>query len=314
MRAFILLFLLVPVGFSDSAVNQSQEQKPQGTPLAFNQLGPKHPGQRSSYASVCGIGDRRRLVIRDHETWANVWKQINSGPRAFSWEGPGSKPIRTPLPPPPEIDFSRNMLLVVTMGSEPNGGYGIIVDGVYEQANQLEVVVHNVSPGRRCITPQVVTSLIDIVELEKREGLVTFHDLDIVRDCAKRDRSSDGPSNKSSDLSHGKPQLSRSKESHESALVFPNSVLWSDWCPGTNSHSRTFGRWCRLTASTVNHRYRALAFCHSVFTKGADGNVMSEPQRAVEQIVRARENSCREIWEDNLGPYLTCKGFFDHVE
>src|ERR1043165_4400433 len=176
----MLLFLLVPVGFSDSAVNQSQEPKSQVTPLAFNQLGPKRPGPRTSYASLCGIWDRRRMVIRDRETWVAVWKQIHSSPRSFSWDGPGSKPVRTIPPPAPEIDFSRNMLLVVTMGSVPNGGYGIIVDGVYEHDNQLEVVVHNVSPGRSCGTPQIGTSPIDIVELEKREALVSFREVEFL--------------------------------------------------------------------------------------------------------------------------------------
>jgi hypothetical protein len=184
MKAFILLFLLVSVGFSDSAVNRSQEPKSQGTPLALNQLGPKRSGSRTSYSVVCGILDRRRMVIRDRETLADVWKQIYSGPISFSLI-PEGKPIPALPPPPPQIDFSRSMLLVVTMGSEPTSGYAIIVDGVYEHGNRLEVVVRNVSPGRSCGTFQSMTAPVDIVELEKREGLVIFRDLDIVTDCSQ---------------------------------------------------------------------------------------------------------------------------------
>lgn len=125
------------------------------------------------------------MVIRDRETWGDVWKQIYSAPISFSWAGPGSERIRSVPPPPPEIDFSRNMLLVVTMGSEPNSGYAITVDAVYEHANQLEVVVRNTSPGRSCFTLQMGTSPVDIVELEKREGSVVFRDLDIVTDCSQ---------------------------------------------------------------------------------------------------------------------------------
>jgi hypothetical protein len=96
------------------------------------------------------------------------------------------------------------MLLVVTMGSEPTSGYAIIVDGVYEHGNQLEVVVRNVSPGRSCGTFQSMTAPVDIVELEKREGSVTFRDLDIATDCNQtRPYLSDGPSNKSLDRSGG---------------------------------------------------------------------------------------------------------------
>ena len=185
MKTLILLFLFVTVVFSNAAVDLSQEQKPQGTPLPITQLGSKRPGPRTSYALICGIWDRRRMVIRDRETWCDVWKQIYSAPISFSWTGPGSERIPTVPPPPPEIDFSRNMLLVVTMGSEPNGGYGITVDGVYEHANQLEVVVRNISPGRGCFAAQVVTSPVDIVELEKREGSIIFRDLDSVTDCTQ---------------------------------------------------------------------------------------------------------------------------------
>jgi hypothetical protein len=184
MKALILLFLFATVMVSDSAVDLSQEVKPQGTPLAFAQLGPKRSGPRSSYAVVSGVWDRRRMVIRDRETWADVWKQIYSGPRSFAL-GPGGEKVPNLPPPLPQIDFSHNMLLVVTMGSEPTGGYAIVVDGVYEHANQLEVVVRNVSPGRNCFTFQYVTQAVDIVELEKREGSVVFRDVDIVTDCSQ---------------------------------------------------------------------------------------------------------------------------------
>src|SRR5213078_4432177 len=175
MKALILLFLVVIVVVSDSAVDLSQEVKPQGTPLAIVQLGPKLSGARSSYAVISGFRDRRRMMIRDRETWGDVWKQIYSGPISFSWTGPGSEKVPNLPPPLPQIDFSHNMLLVVTMGSEPNGGE-ILVDGVYEHANQLEVVVRTVSPGRSCFTTQVETQSVDIVEVEKREGSVVFRD------------------------------------------------------------------------------------------------------------------------------------------
>ena len=189
MKPLILLFLFATVMASHSAVDLSQEVKPQGTPLAMVQLGPKRSGPRTSYAVVSGFRDRRRMVIRDRETWADVWKQIYSGPISFSWNGPGSEKVPNLPPPAPQIDFSHNMLLVVTMGSEPNGGYEIVVDGVYEHANQLEVVVRNVSPGRSCFNLHIVTSPVDIVELEKREGSVVFRDVDIVTDCSQMRRA-----------------------------------------------------------------------------------------------------------------------------
>jgi hypothetical protein len=188
MKALILLFLFATVMVSDSAVDLSQEVKPQGTPLAIVQLGPKRSGPRTSYAVVSGVSDRRRMVIRDRETWVDVWKQVNNGPRSFTL-GPGGEAVPNLPPPAPQIDFSHNMVLVVTMGSEPTGGYAIVVDGVYEHANQLEVVVRNVSPGRSCFTFQYGTQPVDIVEVEKREGSVVFRDVDTLTDCSQMRRA-----------------------------------------------------------------------------------------------------------------------------
>jgi hypothetical protein len=184
MKGFTLPLLIVTSVVSISAVDASQEVKPQGTPVPFSQLGPKRPGPRTSYINISGFSDRRRMVIRDRETWVEVWKQINSGAVSFSIPGPGQKRVPN-VAPFPEIDFSRDMVLVVTMGSEPNGGYWIVVDGVYEHANQLEVVVRNVSPGRNCFTTQIVTQAADIVVLPKREDSVVFRDVDIVTDCSQ---------------------------------------------------------------------------------------------------------------------------------
>src|SRR5260221_13684501 len=164
MKALILLFLFATVMVSDSAVDLSQEVKPQGTPLAIVQLGPKRSGPRTSYAVVSGVWDRRRIVIRDRETLGDVWKQINSGPISYSLS-PGGEKVPNLPPPAPQIDFSHNMLLVVTMGSEPNGGYEVVLGGVYEHANQLEGVVRKILAGRHCFTPPVRTPTVDIVEV-----------------------------------------------------------------------------------------------------------------------------------------------------
>lgn len=129
------------------------------------------------------------MVIRDRETWADVWKQIYGGPFSFSWTGPGSEKVPNLPPPAPQIDFSHHMLLIVTMGSKPPGAYEIVVEGVYEQANQLEVVVRNVSPGRSCFNQQYGSQPVDIVEIEKREGPVVFRDVDIVTDCSEMRRA-----------------------------------------------------------------------------------------------------------------------------
>ncbi|MBA3766557.1 MAG: protease complex subunit PrcB family protein [Acidobacteria bacterium] len=170
------LLVLLLIGFpARSALRASQDTTAQGTPLPITQLGPKRSGPRFSLTLGSGIWDRRRMVIRDRETWSDAWKRIHS-------PGPTHDPYPT-MPPLPAIDFSREMLVVVTMGERPTGGYAIIVDGVYERAKQIEIVVRNISPGRGCGTTQSLTQPVDIVQLPKREGSIVFRDLEVVNEC-----------------------------------------------------------------------------------------------------------------------------------
>jgi hypothetical protein len=169
-------FALVLIGFPGrSALPVGQDTTSQGTPIPMTQLGPKRSGPRSSFTNESGIWDERRMVIRDRETWFDVWKRINS-------PGPTRAPYPTMLPLP-EIEFSRDMLLVVTMGARPAARYAIIVDAVSERAKQIEIVVRNVSPGLGCIETQSLTQPVDIVQLQKREGSIVFRDLEVVTQC-----------------------------------------------------------------------------------------------------------------------------------
>src|SRR5713226_8725464 len=126
-------------------------------------------GSNTSPIWNSGIWDELRIVIRDRQTWGSVWKRICR-----------LDPFHDPYPsllPLPEIDFSSEMLVVVSMGQRPNGGYRIIVNSARERDNQLEVEVHNISSCG--LTPQVMTAPIDIVRLTKTDLPVTFREVEV---------------------------------------------------------------------------------------------------------------------------------------
>lgn len=81
-----------------------------------------------------GMATRQRLVIRDGAAWADVWKQITS-------------PFQ-PVPPVPEVDFAKNVLILAAMGTRSSGGYSIAVDEVHIVAGGARVSVTEVSPAR----------------------------------------------------------------------------------------------------------------------------------------------------------------------
>jgi hypothetical protein len=87
------------------------------------------------------------------------------------------------LPPLPEIDFSREIVIVVALGVRPSGGYGIIVDGAYERDKQLKIVVRSISPGKGCIVTAALTQPVDIVRLPKTVRSVVFREAEVMHEC-----------------------------------------------------------------------------------------------------------------------------------
>ena len=74
-----------------------------------------------------------RLVIKTREEFNDFWKR-------FTAHMPPDN-----VPSPPEIDFSKEMIVVSAMGQRPTmGPYAIFIDGACEVDGQVEVFVSNV--------------------------------------------------------------------------------------------------------------------------------------------------------------------------
>lgn len=91
-----------------------------------------------------GIGEARRLVIRDANAWANFWSELGVGDR-------------------PAVDFTRDMVVAVAAGQRPTGGYEIAVDRVRQANGELTVEVVETAPGPNCVTTASLTQPVDVV-------------------------------------------------------------------------------------------------------------------------------------------------------
>jgi PrcB C-terminal len=165
----VLSLLLLLVAFAGVTVLNANQDSDKGTPVPFTELDPKRPGPRRSLKVNSGILDPLRVVVRDRDAWLKMWKLLSS--KQF------------PRPPLPEIDFSREMLIVVGMGERNSGGYDIIVDGVYERDKKLEVDVKSTSPGRACGVPGSITEPADVVRVQKSDYPVVFRETNVTREC-----------------------------------------------------------------------------------------------------------------------------------
>jgi hypothetical protein len=83
-------------------------------------------------------------------------------------------PSQQPKPIPPEIDFAREMVIVVALGQISTGGYGIGVQDIQEGNDSVEVTVAKLSPGPNCLVIQIETAPLDIVRLKKTTKPVVF--------------------------------------------------------------------------------------------------------------------------------------------
>jgi len=109
------------------------------------------------------------LVIRDRDKFDELWKELNR--------------FGSDKPPLPEVDFSREMIVVAVMGARPTSGYAIIIDCACEVENRLEVQVRSTNYLRCGLQFPVVTAPVDIVRLPKTELPVVFRETEVVSDC-----------------------------------------------------------------------------------------------------------------------------------
>lgn len=94
--------------------------------------------------SHTGIGEARRMVIRDANAWAAFWSELGAGER-------------------PDVDFTKNVVVAVTTGQRPAGGYEIAVDRVTQTAGELGIEVVERTPGPNCVTSSAPTQPVDVV-------------------------------------------------------------------------------------------------------------------------------------------------------
>jgi hypothetical protein len=109
------------------------------------------------------------LVVRDPAAWAEMWAAI--------WKR------HSPLPELPQVDFAREMLVVVALGERLTGGYGILVDSAVATPDRLEIWIRAISPGPSCGVTLALTQPVDIARLPRSDGVVRFHDRTEERAC-----------------------------------------------------------------------------------------------------------------------------------
>jgi len=162
VRLGSLAFAVLAAGCATSEVSTS----PPGSSISIVRL----RSEPYSFTFVSGFNEPARLMVRDPATWQAVWVQTFRG--------------ASPLPPLPDIDFSREMVVVVALGSHSSGGYGILIEGASEAgADGVELAIHSISPGPKCGVTGAFTQPVDIARMPRRDGAVRFVERNEVTHC-----------------------------------------------------------------------------------------------------------------------------------
>jgi hypothetical protein len=74
----------------------------------------------------------------------------------------------------PAVDFSKNMVIAVFLGSRPSSGYQVQITGVRREGDALVVSWAERRPGRDQMAAQVMTAPSHIVAVPRFDGPVKF--------------------------------------------------------------------------------------------------------------------------------------------
>lgn len=109
-----------------------------------------------------------RLVIKNGDEFSNFWKRLNARVPTGSW-----------VPPLPEIDFSKEMVVVAAMGVRPSSGYWTIIDGACEVDGHVEVFVSNVEDVSCVGQMAILTYPADAVRLPRTDLPFVFRETQV---------------------------------------------------------------------------------------------------------------------------------------
>jgi hypothetical protein len=116
-------------------------------PLAFSTI---YRGTQSH------IEEPREVVIRTAGEWSELWK------------------AHAPAAPVPIVNFRREMVVGVFLGTRPTGGYSVEVATIEPKGSETVVTYRVEEPGRDAMVTQALTSPVHLVRLSTRTGDVRF--------------------------------------------------------------------------------------------------------------------------------------------
>ena len=106
------------------------------------------------------IGDFRTAVVRDRPSWETLWAEYTA--------------TRTSPPPPPVVDFSKEMVVAVLLGAKGNGCYDVRIVDVTQSAGVITVRYKEAIPAPGDICTQSFSNPSSIATVPASTASVQF--------------------------------------------------------------------------------------------------------------------------------------------
>jgi hypothetical protein len=102
-----------------------------------------------------GIREAKQEIVKSANAWEKLWRQHTTT------AGESDKI--------PAVDFSKEMVVVATMGTKRSGGYTIEIEGVEAKGKTLKISVKKTSPPPDAMTIQALTAPFHFVAVPKSD-------------------------------------------------------------------------------------------------------------------------------------------------
>lgn len=112
-----------------------------------------------------GIDESLGLLIESQREWDDVWDEIGQGG------------------PPPDVNFNRDDLVLVSAGTQPNGCYSIEIRDIDRRGGFLNVDADLLEPGSGCLCTQGTVRPVHVVAISQAGRSLDVDIRRVTRDC-----------------------------------------------------------------------------------------------------------------------------------
>jgi hypothetical protein len=107
-----------------------------------------------------GVRDPRTVIVESADMWQALWTEHTAGMQ--------------PMPPLPDVDFSRNLVIGVFAGQKATAGYGIEIIETRASPTSLTVLYRETIPDTTAIPAQTPTQPYHLEVIPKSNLLIQF--------------------------------------------------------------------------------------------------------------------------------------------